>query len=74
MIQLAPTRLAAAISAYTEKCRSGLLFCAAACYNPQQEKGGKPMIRKRINTLLNKMSDEQLKRIYKYIKYIYIHR
>ena len=32
------------------------------------------MIRKRINTLLNKMSDEQLKRIYKYIKYIYIHR
>lgn len=31
------------------------------------------MIRKRINTLLNKLSDEQLKRIYKYIKYVYIH-
>lgn len=39
----------------------------------RQEKGGKPMIRKRINTLLNKLSDAQLKRIYKYIKYVYIH-
>ena len=29
------------------------------------------MIRKRINTLLNKLSDAQLKRIYKYIKYVY---
>ena len=31
------------------------------------------MIRKRINALLNKLSDAQLKRIYKYIKYVYIH-
>lgn len=32
------------------------------------------MIRKKINALLNRMSEEQLKRVYELIKYIYIYR
>lgn len=31
------------------------------------------MIREKINTLLNRLTDEQLKRVYEFIKYIYIH-
>ncbi len=32
------------------------------------------MLRKKINVLLDKMSRQQLKRVYEFVKYIYIFR
>lgn len=73
MIYMRITRLLASISIYQEITGIGLLFQRMSRYNPKQRREGSSMIRKRINTILNKLTDAQLKRVYEFVKYIYIH-
>ena len=37
------------------------------------QKGGAYIMRRKINALLDKMTDNQLERVYRFAKYIYIH-
>lgn len=62
------------ISVYQEIASRSLHTARLPCYDAASGRRDADVIRKKINALLNRMSEEQLKRVYELIKYIYIYR